>query len=336
MVQELLLSSRLVNLPVGQNRSIKGGIPYNSPDTFEGIGKEWVEKYAHTWVDGYRLRLIAALERDVYPYIGSIPIKGISAPDILSILQRVEGRGAIDSTHRIRAFIGRIFRYAVATGRAERDPTGDLRGAIPPPTPGHRAAITDPVKVGALLRAIDAYEGSYVVRCALRLAPLLFVRPGELRHAEWGEIDLQLAEWNIPSSRMKMKVAHLVPLCTQAVSILTDLKLYTGCSRYVFPSIRSLTRPMSDNAILSALRRMDFAKEEMSGHGFRAMARTIMDEVLQVRPDIIEHQLAHAVRDPLGRAYNRTKFLPERRVMMQQWADYLDSLRTLSLHAPVR
>lgn len=313
--------------PVGQLRGIKRGNVTATPDTFESIGREWYEKYLHTWVDGYAERLLSALERDVYPVIGKLPVGEVTAPVLLNVLRMIEGRGAIESTHRVRAFCGRIFRYAIATGRASHDPSSDLRGAIPPPVPGHRAAITDPAKVGGLLRAIDGYTGSYTVQCALKLAPLLFVRPGELRKAEWEEVDLDAAEWNIPPGRMKMKVGHLVPLCIQAVSILTDLYKLTQYSKYVFPSSRSLSRPMSDNAILSALRRMDYGKEEMSGHGFRAMARTILDEVLQVRPDIIEHQLAHAVRDPLGRAYNRTKFLKERKEMMQMWADYLDKLK---------
>jgi integrase len=232
---------------------------------------------------------------------------------------------------------GQIFRYAIATGRAERDPSADLRGALPPVKAKHFAAMTDPQAVGALLRAIDGYQGSFVVKCALRLAPLVFVRPGELRKAQWTEFDLDAACWNIPAARMKTRTLHLVPLSTQAVVILRELHALTGTGRYVFPSARTNTRPMSDNAILAALRRMGFQRDEMSGHGFRAMARTILDEALNVRPDYIEHQLAHAVRDPNGRAYNRTAFLPERRQMMQQWADYLDSLMTgakvLALHA---
>jgi integrase len=217
--------------------------------------------------------------------------------------------------------------YTVATGRVERDPSADLRGALAPVQKEHLAAITDPEAVGRLLRAIDAYEGSFITKCALRLAPLVFVRPGELRQAEWAEIDLNEAEWNIPRSRMKMREPLLVPLSKQSLKILKEIKPLTGEGRYVFPGARSNKRPMSENAVLAALRYMGFSKNEMSGHGFRAMARTILDEVLHIRPDYIEHQLGHAVRDPNGRAYNRTAHLDERRKMMQLWADYLDQLK---------
>ena len=210
-----------------------------------------------------------------------------------------------------------------------------MRGALPPVKTINRAAITEPARVGELLRAIDCYKGSFVVQSALKFAPLTFGRPGELRHAEWSEIDFEKAEWNIPAHKMKMKQAHLVPLSEQALEILTELKKLTGAGRYVFPG-RTSERPMSDNAILAALRNMDYEKNEMSGHGFRAMARTILDEVLQVRPDLIEHQLAHAVRDPLGRAYNRTQHLNERRRMMQTWADYLDGLKAGAKVIPFR
>jgi len=220
-----------------------------------------------------------------------------------------------------------VLRYAVATGRATRDVSVDLRGALTPAITEHLAAVTEPAQVAPMLRAFDGYEGSFIVKSALRLAPLVFVRPGELRAAEWSEMNLDAAQWEIPAARMKMKLPHLVPLSTQAVAILRALHSFTGHGRYVFPSARTSTRPMSDNAILSALRRMGFAKDEMSGHGFRAMARTILDEVLQVRPDFIEHQLAHAVKDANGRAYNRTSHLAERRMMMQAWADYLDNLK---------
>jgi len=222
---------------------------------------------------------------------------------------------------------GQIFRYAIATGRASRDPSGDLRGALQQVKGSHFAAVTEPKEVGPLLRAIYGYQGSVIIRCALRMAPLVFVRPGELRRAEWKEIDFETATWNIPAERMKMGVAHLVPLSKQVIEVLKELQPLTGRDRYLFPSPRSNKRPMSDNAVLSALRRMGISKDEMSGHGFRAMARTILDEVLHVRPDYIEHQLAHAVRDPNGRAYNRTAHMPERRKMMQEWANYLDKLR---------
>ena len=261
---------------------------------------------------------MARLKRDLFPWIGARPIKDIKAPDLLACLRRVESRGAPEVARRLRALSGQVFRYAVATGRCERDCAADLRGALPQSAEKHHAAITDPKEVAPLLRAIDGYQGGFVVKCALRLAPMFFVRPGELRNAEWAEIDLDEGAWNIPAHKMKMKQPHIVPLCVQAVQILTELKQLTGASKYVFPSLRSFARPMSNNTVNAALRRMGFDKETMTGHGFRAMARTILDEVLQVRPDYIEHQLAHAVRDPNGRAYNRTSHLAGRREMIRR------------------
>ncbi|MBN2516779.1 MAG: site-specific integrase [Deltaproteobacteria bacterium] len=281
-------------------------------------------------------KILSALRRDVFPWIGTQPIKELKAPELLAVLRRIETRGALDTAHRVRGIMGRIFRYAIATGRAERDPAADLRGALPQPNEKHHAAITDPKEVGPLLRAIDGYTGHFVVKCALRLAPMIFVRPGELRHAEWSEIDLDEAVWNIPGHKMKLKEPHLVPLSRQAVEILKELQPLTGSGRYVFPSARSSARLMSENAVLAALRRMGYSKDEMTGHGFRAMARTILDEVLQVRPDFIEHQLAHAVRDPNGRAYNRTAHLAERKKMMQLWADYLDGIKAGAKVLPFR
>ncbi|KAF0158828.1 MAG: DNA integration/recombination/inversion protein [Syntrophaceae bacterium] len=295
-------------------------------ETFEVIAREWHNKFMTTWKKSHYERVLSRLERDVFPHLGKRPIAEIKAPELLGVLRRLESRGIMHTAHIIRGISGQIFRYAVASGRADRDPSADLRGALTPVKTINRAAITDPVKAGELLRAIDSYRGSFVVQSALKFAPLTFVRPGELRHAEWSEIDFEKAEWNIPAEKMKMKVPHLVPLSKQAIEILTELKKLTGKGRYVFPG-RTSARPMSDNAILAALRNMGFEKTEMSGHGFRAMARTILDEVLQVRPDLIEHQLAHAVRDPLGRAYNRTQHLNERRRMMQTWADYLAGLK---------
>ncbi len=296
-------------------------------ETFEIIAREWHERFKSNWTIEYASKIMSRLVGDVFPYIGAKPINEIKAPELLTVLRRVEARGTFELAHRIRTICGQVFRYAVATGRAEHDPAADLRGALAPVKTINRAAIIEPKKAGALLRAIEDYQGSFVVKCALRLAPLVFVRPGELRHAEWTEINFENAEWNIPASKMKMRQPHLVPLSKQAIEILRQVKEYTGASRYVFPSGRTFDRPMSDNAILAALRRMGYDKDEMSGHGFRAMARTILDEVLQVRPDFIEHQLAHAVRDPNGRAYNRTSHLAERKKMMQTWADYLDGLK---------
>ncbi len=296
-----------------------------SENTFEAISREWFSKNQHTWSDSHAKRLLARLENDIFPWLGSQPIVDINAPELLQTMRRIESRGAVETAHRALSSCGQIFRYAIATGRAERDPSGDLKGALPPVKKSHFAAITEPKRVGELLRTIDDYHGSLIVRCALRLMPLVFVRPGELRHAKWEDIDLENAEWRFTVS--KTNTQHIVPLSKQALDILNEIHPLTGDETYVFPSTRSNKRPMSDNAILAAMRRMGIEKDEMSGHGFRAMARTILDEELKVRVDYIEHQLAHAVRDPNGRAYNRTKYLPERKAMMQQWADYLDELK---------
>lgn len=299
-------------------------------NSFEVIAREWFGRQAPTWVPSHSEKIISRLERDLFPWLGRREIGTITAPDLLGALRRIEERGAVETAHRALQNCGQIFRYAIATGRADRDPCPALRGALAPVKQTHYPAVTDPKKIGALLRAMDSYEGTLVTKCALRLAPLVFVRPGELRAAEWSEIDLDKAEWTIPAARMKMGIAHLVPLSKQAVSILEEVQALTGDVRFVFPSARTSDRPMSDNAILAALRRMGIPKEEMTGHGFRAMARTVLDEVLHFRPDYIEHQLAHSVRDPNGRAYNRTAHILERRQMMQAWADYLDTLKTVN------
>ncbi|WP_242890518.1 tyrosine-type recombinase/integrase [Stenotrophomonas maltophilia] len=294
-------------------------------NSFEVVTREWLGK--QKWVESYRCKVVAWMDNDVFPWIGGRSVAELAAPDFLRVARRIEERGAIESAHRIMQNCGQVMRYAVATGRTDRNPVADLRGALAPPMERHHAAITDPRELGGLLRAIDGYAGDASTRAALRLAPLVFVRPGELRHAEWSEIDFDAGEWNIPAHKMKMREPHLVPLSSQAVAILRDLQPLTGHRQYVFPGGRSPKRPLSDNALTAALRRMGFDKETMTAHGFRATARTLLDEVLGWRPDLIEHQLAHAVRDPNGRAYNRTSHLPERRKMMQAWADYLDALR---------
>lgn len=303
-------------------------------NTFEVVARDWHDKFAPTWAESHAYWVLRRLEQYVFPDIGPRPIAELKAPDVLKMLRRIEGV-ALETAHRVKFVCGQIFRYAVGTGRAERDPTADLKGLLPPRSKKHHAAITDPKEVAGLLRAIDGFNGTFTVKCALQLAPLVFLRPGELRQAEWSEFDLDAGEWNIPIGRMKLKKRikeersgekHLVPLSTQAVAILKELQALTGQSRYVFPSARSFARPMSNMAINAALDRMGF-KGEMTAHGFRALARTILDETLQVRIDLIEHQLGHAVKDPLGRAYNRTSHLAERRKMMQTWADYLDGLK---------
>lgn len=296
-------------------------------NSLELVAREWHGKFAQKWSTVHSTTILDRLTKEIFPWLGDRPVDEIKAPELLKALRRMESRGALDTAHRVRNHCSNIFRYAIATGRAERDPAADLIGALPPVKNKHMAAPTDPKLLAPLLRAIDGFEGSFVVKCAMLLAPILFVRPGELRHAEWAEIDFETAEWNIPGHKMKMKEPHLVPLPLQAIEILKSLYPLTGSGKYVFPCHRSPLRCMSENAVNAGLRRLGFEKSEITGHGFRAVARTILDEVLKVRPDFIEHQLAHAVRDPNGRAYNRTAHLAERRKMMQKWADYLDGLK---------
>lgn len=313
--------------PGQQRKAVKAAGEERAANSFEVVAREWFVKQSPAWVETHAARILSRLESNIFPWLGKMPVAEIKPKEILDTLNRVVGRGANESAHRLLQICGQIFRFAIITERAERNPCADLRGALPPVKSTHRAAITDPKAIGGLLRAIDGYDGTLATRCALRLAPLLFVRPGELRQAEWAEFDFENSIWAIPGEKMKMGDSHIVPLSEQALEILAEIKPLTGRGRYVFPSARSPKRPMSNNAILAALRRMGFAKDEMSGHGFRAMARTVLDEVLHFRPDYIEHQLAHAVRDPNGRAYNRTSHLAERKAMMQQWADYLDKLK---------
>lgn len=309
-----------------QNRKAKkAAIKAQAEHAFEIVAREWFAKQEKIWAKSHSSKIIRRLEKDIFPYLGSKNIADITPPELLKVIQKIENRGTIETAHRAMQSCGQIFRYAVATGRAERDPTNDLRGALTPVKKQHFAAITDPSKIGELLRTLENYDGTAPVKAALKLAPLVFVRPGELRQARWEDIDLEKAEWAYLVS--KTKTEHIVPLARQAVQILQELYPLTGNSPFVFPSLRSPLRPMSDNAILGALRRLDIPKEEMTGHGFRAMARTILDEVLEFPIEIIEHQLAHAVKDMHGRAYNRTKHLPQRRKMMQAWADYLEGLK---------
>jgi len=295
-------------------------------NSFEAVTREWCDKKKASWVPAYAERLLRRFERDLFPPIGKKPIAEIKPPELLAAIRKIEARGAIETAHRALQDCGQVFRYAIATGRAERDVAADLRGALAPVLVTHYASVTEPTKVADLLRQLDGYQGSFIVLAAIRLAPLVFVRPGELRHALWADVDLDVGEWRYTVT--KTKTDHLVPLATQAVAILRKLHPLTGSGIYVFPGARSNARPMSNNAVLAAMRRTGITGDEMTGHGFRAMARTILDEVLGFRPDFIEHQLAHAVRDPNGRAYNRTAHLAERKKMMQAWADYLDKLKS--------
>lgn len=297
---------------------------------FEAIAREWFARHAPNWKENHSSKIIARLEKDVFPWIGARPIVEINAPILLVAIRKIEARGALETAHRALATCGQVFRYAVATGRAERDPTGDLRGALPPVRKDrHFAAITDPKKVGELMRDIDGYQGSYIVKSAFKLSPLLFVRPGELRKMEWMELDLDKAEWIIPGEKMKMGVTHIIPLAKQAVEILREMKSLTGRSKYVFHGERDHDRPMSDNAIRSALRRMGWANDEMTPHGFRAMASTILDN-MGYKQEWLERQLAHEEPNKIKAAYKRDAwrmYLPERTAMMQAWADYLDKLK---------
>lgn len=271
------------------------------PESFESVAREWFAKFSPNWAPSHATRIIRRLERDVFPWLGTTRALQVTPAMVLAVLRRIEQRGAIETAQRGRENCSHVFRYAVATQRAQRDPTVDLRGAIPPAKVRHFPAVIEPKEVGLLLRALHGYEGSFIVKCAMRLAPLVFVRSGELRMAKWDDIDLANGLWRFTVS--KTRTPHIVPLSHQAI------------------------------AILAAMRRMGIERDVMTGHGFRAMARTILDEVLGVRPDLIEHQLAHAVRDPHRRAYNRTAHLPERVAMMQQWADYLDRLRAETVGA---
>ncbi|MBF0503397.1 MAG: integrase arm-type DNA-binding domain-containing protein [Candidatus Riflebacteria bacterium] len=321
------IAKRLIDSGVDPSDTRKAeklaGVDSNS-NSFEVIAREWLTKIMASMSPGHIERITCRFVNDVYPWLGKRPITEITPPEILEVIRRIESRTAY-TAHRALGECSRVFRYAISTGRATNDPTQSLRGALAPVREEHFTAITDPKEVGGLMRAIWGYSGHFVVACALRLAPLFFVRPGELRQAKWADINFDTAEWRFRTS--KTKTEHIVPLARQAIEILRALQPLTGGGEYLFPGGRTPTRPMSENGILAALRRMGIGKEEMTGHGFRAMARTILDEVLGFRPDFIEHQLAHAVRDPLGRAYNRTAHLEERRRMMQAWADYLDSLR---------
>lgn len=308
----------------------------NQSDSFQAVAEEWISLKETTWSTSNAKKVRRQLEKDVYPWIGKESVGSITAAELLRVARRIESRGAIETAHRALQNCGQVFRYAVATGRGDRDPTADLKGALTPVRAKHHASVTDPKAVAALLRAIDGYDGQPATRAALRLAPLLFVRPGELRRAEWAEIDLKAREWRIPADKMKSREPHLVPLSRQAVEILKELQPLTDQGRYVFPSIRSADRPMSENTVNGALRRLGYASDEMTGHGFRSLASTLLNEQGWNR-DAIERQLAHAERNAVRAAYNYAEHLPGRRRMMQAWADYLDNLkadgRVVTLHA---
>jgi integrase len=320
--------------PAAVKKARKAAAVAEATSSFEAVAREWFGKFAPGWAPTHSDKIIRRLERDIFPWLGNRPIADISAPDLLAVLRRIENRGAIETAHRAHQNCGQILRYAIATGRAERDTSADLRGAIPPSKERHHPSLTDPKAVGELLRAINGYTGSFVTKCAMQFAPLVFVRPGELRKAEWTEINLAAAEWRIPAEKMKMRAVHIVPLSTQAAALLSELKPLTGGGRYVFPGARTVTRPMSENTVNAALRRLGYGSDDMTGHGFRSIASTLLNEQGWNR-DAIERQLAHAERDAIRAAYNYAEHMPERRKMMQAWADYLDGLANGATIIPI-
>jgi integrase len=312
--------------PAAHKQAVKAAVRAETKHTYEVVAREWFAKYSHGWSESNKVRILARQVNDIFPLLGAKPINLISAPELLAVVRRIEARGAIDTAHRVLQDCSRVFRYAVATGRGERDPVADLKGALPPARSTSYASIKEPKIIGILLRNIDAYAGNEIVRAALRLAPYVFVRPGELRRAEWSEFNLEGAEWRIPAAKMKMKVLHIVPLARQVVDLLRDLYQYTGHTIYLFPSMRANVAPISDMTLLAGLRRLGYGKDEMTVHGFRSMASTLLNEQGYNR-DWIERQLAHGERNSIRAAYNYAEYLPERRRMMQEWADYLDRLR---------
>ncbi|NKA75098.1 integrase [Ralstonia solanacearum] len=312
--------------PGEAKKADKRAVRLAATNSFEAVALGWMDELKPYVTAGSMAKTKARFEKDVFPWIGKRPVAEIDAPEVLTVLKRIDSRGARFTAHKVRGEISRAFRYGIKEGYCKFDPARDLVNAIPPAQTTHFASITEPAKVGAMLRAFDGFSGTFPVLCALKLAPMLFTRPGELRKAEWAQFDLDKGEWRYLVT--KTKTEHLVPLATQAVQILRELHALTGNGRYVFPGARSAQRPMSDAAVNAALRRLGYdTRTEITGHGFRAMARTILHEELEQKPEVIEHQLAHAVPDTLGRAYNRTKFIKERRAMMQKWADYLDKLK---------
>ncbi|WP_233831765.1 tyrosine-type recombinase/integrase [Paraburkholderia sp. ZP32-5] len=312
--------------PGEAKKADKRAVRIAAANSFEAVALAWMDERRPYVEQAQYDKTLARFQNDAFPWLGKRPISEIEAPEILDVLKRVDGRGARFTAHRLRGEISRVFRYGIKEGFCKSDPARDLVGAIPPAQTEHFASITEPAKVGEMLRAFDGFAGTFPVLCALKLAPMLFVRPGELRQAEWSEFDLDKGEWRYHVS--KTKTEHLVPLAAQAVAILRELHALTGAGRYVFPGARDRNRPMSEATINAALRRLGYdTRTEITGHGFRAMARTILHEELEHKPEVIEHQLAHAVPDNLGSAYNRTKFIRARRSMMQEWADYLGRLK---------
>jgi integrase len=321
--------------PSDARRAEKASRADAGANSFEAVAREWYAKNKPAWAPSHSEKIIRRLDRDVFPWIGTKHVGAIKPPELLSVFKRIEARGAIETAHRAQQNCGQVLRYAVATGRAESDPSRDLRRALAPWKPQHYPSITDPRKVGYLLRDIDGYDGGFVTKCALGLSPLLFVRPGELRRAEWTEFNLEAAEWRIPAVKMKSRVMHIVPLSRQALTILLELQPLTGGGRWVFPGVRRNGEPMSENTVNAALRRLGYDRDTMTAHGFRSMASTILHE-RGWESDVIERQLSHGEKNEVKAAYNHAEHLPKRREMMQAWADFLDSLRQGAAIAPLR
>ena len=312
--------------PSAQRQAVKESVLSKEANSFEAVTREWFEKHVANLAPTYGKKVRSLFERQVFPVFGGKPIAEVEPTDILKAARHVEESGAVETAHRLIQVCGQEFRYAIATARTKYDVAAGLHGALPKVTVQHMAAITDKKRIGELLRAIDAYGGFLSVKCALRLAPYVFVRPGELQKAEWAEFDFESAEWRLPAVKMKMKQRHIVPLTRQVLSILEELRTYTGNGRFLFPSVRTDTKPIALESMLVALRSMGFTKEEMTMHGFRGMASTLLNE-LGYNRDWIERQLAHGERDHVRAAYNYAEYLPERRRMMAEWADYLDGLK---------
>ena len=305
-------------------------------NSFQSVATDWYELTKPRWTSTTADKQLWILEKNLFPWIGSVPLAELKPTHILKALRRIESRGAIETAHRAKQVAGQVFRYAVASGLIESDPTRDLSGALAPKKTRHHPAITDPIEVGKLMRDIDHYKGTHIVRALLAITPLVFQRPGEIRQMEWKEIDFDKGLWEIPASKMKMKEPHIVPLCSHAIMILKDVQPLTAWGDYVFPNERNRKTPVSDGTINKALRNLGYTSEMMTGHGFRAMGRTMLDEILEFPPHLIEQQISHAVRDPLGRAYNRTSHLPQRIKMMQAWGDYLTKLKNGAEVLPLR
>lgn len=312
--------------PSNFKKQTKQLIKEANKNNFEFIAREWFGKYSPNWKDEHSKRVIRMLERDAFPWLGNKPIAEINAPGVLAVVRRVEERGALETAHRLLGYCGNIFRYAIATQRAERDPSSDLKGALPPYKSKPFASITDPKQIGPLLRALQNYKGSLLTRTALKLAPMLFIRPGELRKAEWSHFDFDNCEWRIPAHSMKKERVHIVPLPKQAIELLKELYPLTGNNRYLFPNARTAGKAMSENTVLKAIRSLGYGKDKMTGHGFRHMASTILNEQ-GWDDDAIERQLAHVDGNHVRAVYNYAQYLDERRKMMQHWADYLQSLQ---------